>query len=100
MSTAIRSTKPRAKVEKLNVRVTTAQKRLVLKAAKANGQSATDYVVDSVLERLARDVETTSAITMAPGDREVLMAISMKKTTLPASWYRAWARAASIPTVS
>jgi uncharacterized protein (DUF1778 family) len=63
----------RGKLERLEARLTVAQKRLLRRAARIEGRSVTDFVVNAAREAAERTIRQKELIVLSARDREVFV---------------------------
>jgi uncharacterized protein (DUF1778 family) len=70
---ALKSSKPRVRAERLEARVTMAQKSMIERAASLQGRTVTDFVLASVQEAARIAIETHERLELSRRDTEIFV---------------------------
>ena len=69
------------RVERLEARISKAQKALFVRAATVQGRSLTDFLIASVQEAAEKALRAQDVLTLSERDRKIFVAALMKPTT-------------------
>ena len=67
--------------ERLEARISKAQKALFVRAATVQGRSLTDFLIASVQEAAERALRTHDVLTLSERDRKIFVAVLVKPAT-------------------
>jgi len=78
MATDIDTSEKAPRLERLEARISKAQKTLFLRAATVQGRSLTDFLIASVQEAAERALRTHDVLTLSERDRKIFVAALVK----------------------
>ncbi|NOS80333.1 MAG: DUF1778 domain-containing protein [Nitrospira sp.] len=78
MTTDIGTSEKAPRLERLEARISKAQKTLFLRAATVQGRSLTDFLIASVQEAAERALRTHDVLTLSERDRKIFVAALVK----------------------
>jgi uncharacterized protein (DUF1778 family) len=78
MTTDIDTSEKAPRLERLEARISKAQKTLFLRAATVQGRSLTDFLIASVQEAAERALRTHDVLTLSERDRKIFVAALVK----------------------